>query len=104
MKKVYFFIFVIIILTVGIIIPKVFIHDKIQPKNDYPCTRGEYPEDPIVAVQVHFDHPLQRLVTLKTIISGETNGAILVSGYTFFGIKLTEAEYNCEGIKTVSIF
>ncbi|MFH0854648.1 MAG: hypothetical protein V1891_04105 [bacterium] len=115
MKKIYIFLSIILFFTVAIVIPKVFIKDLIQPSGEVrkcaipiedkeaeKCCIAE--ENAIPAVQLHFDHPIQRLLTFKTTITQRADSFIIVSGYTFFGIKFTEAKFSCEGVETIKSF
>ena len=99
---------VTIFFTVGVYIPKNFVHQdsKLTTQAKQISCNADTGD-----VENHFDHPFERILTLKTIITAveDTNNnnddAIIVTGYTLFGIRITEARSYCNGqIQTIKAF
>jgi hypothetical protein len=90
MKKVLLLVSIIVlILIIGIAIPKFFIADGDEKLNF--CARRE--------ASVLFDHPLQRLLTLQisTKVNINSRGHSEAVSYTLFGIPYKQFEFDCEG-------
>lgn len=102
-------ILICLILLVGFVIAKIPVWTGIAPSGEYAgndaageCegyTPTQHRFDVFEAASIHFDHPLQRLLTFSMDTYGYDNKThtMRVAGYSFFGIKITEAIYDCRG-------
>ncbi len=118
-KSIYIPIITLIILFIGYVIPKFFINEPFgvrdmrtvglqqpngQIKEIYLCGGSE--EDPDILVAAYLDNPIQRLLTIKLIFTGEdlTRNKNIYKAYTLFGIPISTVELDCKtgAIQTLS--
>ncbi len=99
MKILKILLLIIIFLAIGVGITIIFIEEKIQlTKEEERVCNSEAAR---TLASIHFDHPLQRLMTLKQVITGRDGGRLDVSGYTIFGIELTRAKIPCGELSSI---
>src|SRR5688572_14674299 len=67
----------------AVLIPKTMIQSLESP---WMCGGRPAEEDPITLASVHFDHPLQRMLTMKIAVTDLGDDRAEVTVYTFFGI------------------
>lgn len=108
---------IFLILVMGVVIPKFLMYD---PLKEYGKDAGVFaagscqgyglnfhPYNVYEEASIHFDHPLQRLLTIRfgTRDYDSNTHTLRIVGYSLFGLEITEAIYNCKGgLTTVKSF
>ena len=105
-KKVLGGVAVIAFFVIGYIIPKYFIYnefgirDIVYPENTklFTCSNYTIDEDPDVLAANNLGNPIQKLFSIKTVLSQDDipNGLYIYKSYTFFAIPIATIQVNCK--------
>ena len=78
--KIKVFLFSLVLILTGVILPKLLIHDSVDQS-----FAKDYRRDAFID---YVDKPLVRLLVIDSRVEKNTNGDVLVKLFTFYGVKI----------------